>query len=232
MPTLRPSRRLAAALSSATALLAVAPAASGALAAQVAPVPSASAPSPVWVSASGALYDLQSFAGGDDGGEWDWGSGVQGRVTMERALRRDMAVGIAGSFARLPLTAWGGACNGCQGDATVWTAMGTLRLGGGGGIGFHSVFEASAGAAGFTNFSRGSDPSSVPGAPTTPAHSIVPAIAASYGAGYTLTPGLELALVQEIGIFFYQPADAAASGASSTPRFNATRLLLRHAIRR
>lgn len=232
MPTLRPSTRLAGATLAAAALLALAPFAARPLAAQVVPIPSASSGSPVWVSVSGALYDLQSFAGGDDGAEWDWGSGVQGRVTVERALRRDLAVGIAGTFSRLPLTAWGGSCNGCQGDATVWTAMGTLRLGGGGGIGFHSVFEASAGAAGFTNFTRDSDASSVPGPPTAAAHGIVPAIAASYGAGYTLTPGLELSLVQEIGIFFYSPADAAPSGATSTPRFNATRLMLRHAIGR
>lgn len=224
MPRFRPSTLVAAAAVCAASLC------PDALRAQVAPIPPAADRPPVWVSLSGALYDLQSFAGGADGGEWAWGSGIQGRATVERALRRDMAVGIAGSFARLPLTVWGGSCNGCQGDGTVWTAMGTLRLGGGGGIGFHSVFEASAGAAGFTNFSRDADASSVPGAPTTAERSIVPAIAASYGVGYALTPGLELSLVQEIGIFFYQPADAAPNGASSTPRFNATRLMLRHAI--
>jgi hypothetical protein len=224
--------RPAAATLAGAALLALAPLAARPLAAQVVPVPPSSAGSPVWVSLSGALYDVQSFAGGVDGADWNWGSGVQARGTVERALRRDMAVGIAGSYARLPLTATGGACNGCEGNATVWTAMGTLRLGGGGGIGFHSVFEASAGAAGFANFTRGSDPSSVPGPPTSAAHGIVPAIAAAWGAGYTLTRGLELSFVHEVGIFFYRPADGATSGSSSTPRFNATRLTLRRAISR
>lgn len=202
------------------------------LAAQVKPLPAAR-PDPVtWVSASGALFDPQSFHGGAEGEGWAWGSGVQLRGTVERALRRDMTAGVAGSFARLPLTIVGGACNGCQGDGTVWTAMGVLRLGGGGGIGFHSAFEVSAGAAGFTNFSVGSGATGVRNAATTAHSSIVPAVAAAYGVGYTLNPGLEISLVQEIGIFIYGTADAAPSNATSTPRFQSTRLALRYALGR
>lgn len=206
-------------------------------AAQVRPLPDARQPAATWVSASGALVDLQSFYGGANGEAWNWGSGVQLRGTIERALRRDMTVGLAGSIARLPLSVSGGTCaSECTGDGTVWTAMGVLRLGGGGGIGFHSAFEASAGAAGFTNLPEQSAVFSPLDAGTgsttrTAAHnSIVPVVAAAYGVGYTLNPGLEISLVQEIGIFIYGTADAAPSNGTSTPRFNATRLTLRYAL--
>lgn len=203
-------------------------------AAQVRPLPEAGQAPVTWVSASGALLDVQSFYGGAAGEAWNWGSGVQLRGTIERALRRDMTVGVAGSFARLPLTVGGGSClSACEGDGTIWTAMGVLRLGGGGGIGFHSAFEASAGAAGFMNIPG-------PGAEFGPgdsgsadgeAHnSVVPVVAAAYGVGYTLNPGLEISLVQEIGIFIYGTADGAPSNGTSTPRFNATRLTLRYAL--
>lgn len=203
--------------------------------AQVRPLPQARETTATWVSASGALVDLQSFYGGAAGEAWNWGSGVQLRGTIERALRRDMSVGVAGSFARLPLTVSGGTCgSGCEGDGTVWTAMGVLRLGGGGGIGFHSAFEASAGAAGFTNLPGPGaqfQPGDAGSGASTAAHSsIVPAVAAAYGVGYTLTPGLEISLVQEIGIFIYGAADGAPSNGASTPRFNSTRLTLRYAL--
>lgn len=200
--------------------------------AQVVEIPSDAGRKPTWVSLSGGLYDMQDFHGGDDGGYWSWGDGVQLRGSIERSIRRDMTVGLTGGFARLPLTNSGGACSGCEGDATIWQAMGTLRLGGGGTIGFHSVFEASAGAAGFANIERGTDPLSFPGNVTTPEHDVVPAFSAAYGAGYTLTRGLEISLVQEIGIFMYEPADAAPSSAGSTPRFRSTRLTLRYALGR
>ena len=201
-------------------------------AAQVRPLPEAGQAPVTWVSASGALLDVQSFYGGAAGEAWNWGSGVQLRGTIERALRRDMTVGVAGSFARLPLTVSGGTCGTCEGDGTVWTAMGVLRLGGGGGIGFHSAFEASAGAAGFTNLPGRSDTVFPEGtAGNGKAHSsIVPAVAAAYGVGYTLNPGLEISLVQEIGIFIYGTADATPSNGTSTPRFDATRLTLRYAL--
>lgn len=199
------------------------------IAAQVVPLPGDSPAPTIWVSASGALLNLQSFHGGAGGEGWNWGDAVQLRGGVERALRRDMSFGVTGSYARVPLTVTGGQCNGCQGKATAWQGMATLRLGGGGGIGFHSVFEASAGAAGFTNFVR--DGAAVLPGPLTTAHrSIVPAIGASYGVGYGLIPGLELSLVQEVGIFIYGPSESAPSGASSTPRFQSTRLTLRYGL--
>lgn len=197
--------------------------------AQVVALPQNTNERPTWVSLSGALYDLQGFHGGEDGAYWGWGDGVQLRASVEKSLRRDMTVGVTGGFARLPLTVSGGSCSGCEGDGTVWQAMGTLRLGGGGNVGFHSVFEVSGGVAGFTSFERGTDPMSFPGF-TTPAHEIVPALSGAYGVGYTLMRGLELSLVQEIGILFYDPADAAPGSAGSTPRFRTTRLTLRHAL--
>lgn len=203
-----------------------------ALHAQVVSLPGARRTATTWVSGAGALFDMQSFAGGRDGGVWNWEGGVQLRGTVERAMRSDMSVGISGSYARLPLTVSGGACHGCRGDATIWQSMAVLRLGGGGGVGFHTALEAGAGVAGFANVTRGTDASSVPGPPTTPNQSIVPAVAASYGVGYTLNPGLELSLVQEIGILIVSTADDAPAGSSSTPRFNATRLTLRYALGR
>lgn len=196
----------------------------GAAQAQVVPLPRSRDVPAVWISGSGALVSLQSFAGGEDGAYWSFGDGVQLRGTLERSLRHDVAVGIAATFARLPVVVTEGGCGQCDSDVSVWQGMATLRLGGGGVIGFHTVFEVAAGAMGFTNFADAGA-----GPPTVPLRTIVPAVAASYGAGYTLRPGLELSLVQEIGILFHSPA-ADASSSSSTPRFNATRLLLRYGL--
>ena len=64
------------------------------IAAQVQPLPPARQAATTWVSGSGALIDVQSFFGGADGEAWNWGSGVQLRGTIERALRRAVQHGL------------------------------------------------------------------------------------------------------------------------------------------
>lgn len=198
------------------------------LAAQVEPLPGGSTgPAALAVTASAALFDLDAFEGGSDGGIWRYSGGMQFRGGIERSLRRDVAVGVAGSYARLPLRVQGGLCSGCAGEATVWQALATARLGGSRGIGFHSVLEGTAGVTGFTAFERGSDPSSAPG--FTSGNSVAPTFGVSYGVGYTVQPRVDVSLVQEIGVMRYDPG---ASGTSSTPRFRSTRFTVRYALAR
>ena len=192
-----------------------------------------SAPSPrlaTWGAASGALMTLGRFNGGAEGEEWAWGDGLQLRGALEQSLRRDIAVGIVGTYARLPITVLGGSCNGCRGDGVVWQALASARLGGGGGIGFHSVLEGVAGITGFGPFSRGRDESSVPGEPTSAAQSMSPTIGVSYGVGYTINPGFEVNFGQDIGLIFYDVSDLAPAGAAGRPQFRTTRLTLRYAF--
>src|SRR5688500_3345460 len=94
-----------------------------------------------WGAASGALMTLGRFNGGAQGEEWAWGDGLLLRGALEQSLRRDIAVGIVGPYARLPIRVVGGTCMGCRGDGTGWQALASARLGGGGAIGFHSVLE-------------------------------------------------------------------------------------------
>ena len=198
--------------------------------AQVRRIPSAQPRLPTWVAASGALMNLGSFNGGAQGEEWRWGDGLQLRGALEQTLRRDIAVGIVGTYARLPITVFGGSCNGCSGEGTVWQALASARLGGGGGIGFHSVLEGVAGITGFGPFSRGRDASSVPGEPTSAAQGMSPTIGVSYGVGYTITPGFDVNFGQDIGLIFYDVSELAPVGASSRPQFRTTRLTLRYAF--
>lgn len=204
------------------------------LAGQPAEVPRAPAGPPIWVSAGVGYFSLAGFDDAGHGGSWQWDDAFQLRATAERSLRRDITLGVAGTFARLPYAISGGTCHGCRGDGTVWQALASIRLGGGGGVGFHSVLEGAVGATGFTSFERGTDVSSMPGNPS-PAQSVVPTASITYGAGYTINPGLEVNFVQDLGFVFYD-SEAGGTGApvggsgNGTPRFGVSRLTLRYII--
>lgn len=198
------------------------------LAAQVVALPTAPKTRTVWVSGAGALFDIQAFHAGSDGSYWSFGNAVQLRGAAEVSLRRDIAVGIAGTYASMPVTTLGGACDGCRGDATVWQALATARLGGGGGIGFHTVLEGVAGVTGFGDVSPDAGGTSAVSAEK----SMSPTIGVSYGAGYTVTPRFEVSFTQEIGLIFGGESAAAPANASTRPRYNATRLTIRYGVGR
>lgn len=187
---------------------------------------------PVRISGSVALVNLQSFAGGRDGGEWDFDAGPQFRVGVERDIRYDMTLGLAASYIRLPIFVSGGRCSGCAGDASIWQGMAVLRLGDPDFRGFESAFEFSAGVTGFASFARDDDDASpVQGQPTESFRNFVPAVAASYVLGYGIWQGFDVSLVQEVGILFYDTAPEAPSS-TSIPRFTATRVHLRYVLPR
>lgn len=193
--------------------------------AQVIALPSTPPAQPTWISVAGALFDVARARGGDDS-EFAFGNGLQTRVALERSLRRDIAVGVVGTFARLPVTIIGGTCNLCRGDATVWQGLVSARLGGGGDIGFHSVLEGVLGVTGFGNVDQ--DETSAGG--SSPGQTIAPTVGVSYGAGYTITRGFEVNFAQEVGLIFSQGGGSGTSGGSSIARYNATRLTLRYAL--
>lgn len=197
------------------------------LAAQVVALPSAPTGRATWVSGAGALFDIQRFHAGADGSQWAFGNAVQLRGAAEVSLRRDIAVGVAGTFASVPVTTLGGACDGCRGDAAVWQALATARLGGGGGIGFHTVLEGVAGVTGFGDVSPAAGGSAV-----SAEQSFSPTIGVSYGAGYTVTRRFEVSFTQEIGLIFASEGAGAPADASTRPRYNATRLTIRYGIGR
>lgn len=193
--------------------------------AQVLPLPRPSGTPSYWVTAGGSFFNMRSFAGGDDGATWDFGDGFQFRASVERRVRRDITIGLAGTFARLPVDITDGGCGGCESDVNMMQGLALARFGGGDGYGFYNALELSGGVARFENFADAGA-----GPPTEAYRTMVPSFAASYGLGYSFWRGLDLALVQEFGLLIHEPVEGAFND-TSFPRFTSTRLEIRYAWR-
>lgn len=87
---------------------------------------------------------------------WGYDSGLSFRLTAEREVAPNIAVGVAWNYSRMPLAVVGNSsasvCRaGCAADGTVASYGLTLRSGGG--RGFHIVYEGFLGAMQYSNFS-------------------------------------------------------------------------------
>jgi hypothetical protein len=90
---------------------------------------------------------------------WNFGSSTQIRATLEKKLDAGVTGGIAAGFATAPLT-YGpatpsvgvGGCQefGCQANADVTQYLAFIR--GGGGTGFHAIYNIEGGVTQFANF--------------------------------------------------------------------------------
>lgn len=86
---------------------------------------------------------------------WGYDSGLSFRLTAEREVAPNIAVGVAWNYSRMPLAVVGNSsasvCRaGCAADGTVASYGLTLRSGGG--RGFHIVYEGFLGAMQYSNF--------------------------------------------------------------------------------
>ena len=132
----------------------------------------------------------------DDGSNatWDFDTNWQLRGTLEREVTTRVGVGLAFSYARLPLTyrtAVGATCSPCAADATVTTYGGLARFGGG--PGFHQVAEVFIGALRYDNFEQVSPRAKLPPASGNTDF----AFSLAYGFGYSLAEDWQVVLVQE-----------------------------------
>jgi len=130
---------------------------------------------------------------------------------------------VTGNNTHVPL-----ACQlSCNATAQLWTGMAQFRSGGG--EGFHTLFEASAGATVFRDF-RTNLKTGTPTSPPDPIDGIGRAIDLSgtigLGFGYALSRGLVASLVQDGGIGFHSKTDL-PSGTGRTWKMRTTRASLR-----
>ena len=177
-----------------------------------------------WGSATIGLYRLPTIFDPGSNSDWDFGSIVQFRGTVERDLRRgSSSIGVAVAYARAPLTYDGTDCSFCDADVNLWQALALFRMGGGG-VGLHQIIELAAGVTGFSSFQQRG------GGRLTPSSVVDPTISIGYGLGYSLSANTELTLLQEVGLMVHRRGTRPAGDESNLPSTYATRIGLRFGL--
>jgi hypothetical protein len=175
----------------------------------------------LWASAGVGYYDPGSLADGRTNSDWLFSDGFAWRGSLEYGLRGGSAIGIVGTFARLPLevrSRTDGPTRDADGDILSLQAL----FHAGGGSGLHQVIEVSAGLVEFRNF-RASDSGEQLGPPDGDRDFT---FALGYGFGYGISSRAQVALVQDFGYTFHQREGLPAS-ASRTTMNRSTRIGLR-----
>jgi hypothetical protein len=184
-----------------------------------------------WLGLGVGAYNAGHVTDGKTGTTWDFGSrmSAQYRLSLEKAMRGSIAVGLAGSYVRAPIqyrTEVGAdpeavlLCSSCMAEVDVYSLYALFHAGGG--TGFHQVVEAGAGVTSYQNFRRQSDGERLPPASAERDFAFIFA----YGFGYSLSPRTAINLVQEYGFNIHE-SRGTPSTASNTLRFGNTRLALR-----
>lgn len=180
--------------------------------------------SPRWFGSVWGGFQFGGFVPDDkSNATWDFDTNWQLRGTLEREVASRVAVGLAFSYARLPLTystTVGTSCVQCAADATVTAYGGLVRFGGG--PGFHQVAEVFIGALRYDNFEQ-----------VSPRTKLVPAsgntdfaFSLGYGFGYSLAEDWQVLLVQEYLNALHERATQVTGGGRLTQHYT-TRLGLR-----
>lgn len=177
-----------------------------------------------WASATVGLYRIPNVLFDPaSNSDWDFGSIVQFRGTLERDFRPGTSLGVAVTYARAPVTYDGPDCSVCDADVALWQALALFRMGGGG-IGLHQVIEIGAGVSGFSNFQQRG------GGRLAPATVIDPTVSIGYGLGYSFSPNTQFMLVQEVGLMVHRRGNRPAGDESNLPSTYATRIGLRFGL--
>ncbi|MEO7083994.1 MAG: hypothetical protein ABI442_16575 [Gemmatimonadaceae bacterium] len=111
-----------------------------------------------WVGLSVGYVDGMSMTDNPSNATWNFGSSTQIRATFEKKLDNGVTGGIAAGFATAPLTytptvfspSLLTCSSGCQANADMTQYMVFIR--GGGGIGFHAIYNLEGGITQFGNF--------------------------------------------------------------------------------
>lgn len=164
---------------------------------------------------------------GSTSADWLFDATIQYQGSVEYALRNQSAVGIAGSYARVPLEyrdrdGLFPACAACDADATIWTALAFFRAGGG--SGFHQLIELGVGATGYQDFETED------GSPLPPAKADMDiTLSVGYGFGYGFGDRAAIFLVQSADQSLHQRGDGSNEGTTSVQHF-VTRIGLRYGL--
>jgi hypothetical protein len=175
----------------------------------------------VWATAWAGYYDPGSFADGRTNTDWLFSDGLGWRATLEYGIGGGSAIGVVGTFARLPLEVRSrGASGSHDADGDVLSLQALFHAGGGAGL--HQVIEVSAGVIEFRNFrSRNSGEKLGP-----PEGDRDLTFALGYGFGFGLSGRAQIALVQDFGYTFHQ-RDGLPASSSRTTMNRSTRIGLR-----
>jgi len=107
-----------------------------------------------WVGLSLGYVDGLTLSDDRTGSIWRFGYSAQIRATLEKTISRGATVGIAAGFSSVPLTYESGNfsnfCSECRADADI--NQYTVFIRGGGGQGFHGLYQLEGGVTQFTNF--------------------------------------------------------------------------------
>jgi hypothetical protein len=109
-----------------------------------------------WVGLSFGYVDGMTLSDDKTQSTWRLGYSTQIRATLEKTIARGATLGIAAGFSNVPLTydsgnfGFGSSCSSCLADADVNQYTAFIR--GGGGQGFHGVYQLEGGVTQFTNF--------------------------------------------------------------------------------
>lgn len=179
-------------------------------------------PPAYWGSIGVGAFWANNVSDGDSQTTWDFGNAtsLQYRASLEKAFSNGIAVGLAGTYVKAPLTltefgipndgpTTGSCTASCDAEANVYSLH--VNFEAGGGIGFHQVYGASAGMTRYSDFKRKSD-----GA-TLPPGSAVNALSGTFSAGFGYGLSARTAIVgtYDIGLV-YHSRDGLNSGQRNT----------------
>lgn len=107
-----------------------------------------------WVGLSLGYVDGITLSDDKTQSLWRFGYSSQIRATLEKTIARGATLGIAAGFSSVPLTYesgnFNGFCSSCLADADINQYTAFIR--GGGGQGFHGLYQLEGGVTQFTNF--------------------------------------------------------------------------------
>lgn len=189
-----------------------------------------------WFSGGAAGLVLGAINDGASSARWEFGNDPlwQLRGTLEKALDPATTLGVSLGYGVVDVNVTRLAVPGqvapdpravciarCEAQLETWQLMGQFRSGGG--PGFHTFFEAQGGVNGFRNL-RARDSTAAAIGPGTLQMGVAGSM--GFGFGYTLSPGMVIALVQDFGIGWHA-RDNLPDGTGRTYRTRATRASLR-----
>jgi hypothetical protein len=179
-----------------------------------------------WLSGGVSLWQSQGIDDPKTNGFWDLSVAPQYRAALEFPMGYGTALGVAGTYATVPLTfrATGpAACGTCDANITVTQVLGLLHIGGGG-EGVHQVIEVEAGVTSFAGLKATDGTSLGLDHPATDLTFLL-----GYGFGISLSRSMELSIVEDLGTIVHARASD-ATGGTNAPRQYITRLGLRYAF--
>jgi hypothetical protein len=193
-----------------------------------------------WISGGVSAITINDITDGASQSRWSFGSDPlwQPRVTVEKSLDEFTTLGVVVGYAPVDVKlasitaaanpALPAACQpSCAATTELWTGM--LQFRSGGGEGFHTLFEGSAGATAFRNFKTkpaAGDTTTQAVAITTIPRALDYSGTLGAGFGYALSRGMVIAVVQDVGIGFHSKTGL-PDGTGRTWRMRNTRASIR-----